>query len=186
MLWDQLSFVNSVIINTPLLLRINSENLKNIPALISRTLDEQEQNELQKSITIMSICAKFQYHLNIFDQKLIQMISERSNGNKLAIQKLETLCDNLREAKRIFLKNKDNNDIKQSIKDFKDQCINHIADAKTVLGQHRGWIGAFARFLVNLFAWISPKLASTLGLFGKTDSTVKLDQFECDLSKHAM
>lgn len=188
--YDRLDFITRILGVNKLLLIITSlddvkslySNLREyehyfIRGLLSNLIPQLPIHSLNGLEFLQSI--NFDKHLSIFIDKAKQM-KRRSAYDPYYVRAAKTakeLCDNLIRAKTDFLSQ---NVVMEQLK-FKVLCKTHIKEARTQLDQHRGWSGAIAKFLADLVAWFSSTLANKLGFFGKTDSSIKLEQFEMDL-----
>jgi hypothetical protein len=121
----------------------------------------------------------FEKHINIFTQIRSQMKKKALNNSNYedAQHATEAFCDALTNTKRVFLNL--NSPYEQAKDKFIVECIRASTDAKKELKDHREWIGAIRKFLIDIITFLTKGLlGSKLSMFAKTNSVQKLDDFE--------
>ena len=98
-----------------------------------------------------------------------------------ASNKALTFYKALQATKSIFLSS--DKSLAQARVDLKNGCLLAVKEARDVLDKHREWKGKIKKFLLDVLSFLTIGLSRQLGLFGKSDSGVKLDNFDQVLSK---
>jgi hypothetical protein len=176
---------NSLLQQIRVLTGLAKQDTKKDQELLEQAITRKKQ-QIQQAKDEHLLCLhvlssiNFNPHLEIFAKKAKQMRDKVNQGHanyKTAVTAAEQLLINLNGAKKRFIQN----DL--SMVEFKGQCLNHGKEAKSVLTHHREWKGVLAKFVADIIAFFSTRLAKRLGFFGKTDSYVKLEQFEKEFKK---
>ena len=102
-----------------------------------------------------------------------------------ASNKALTFYKALKAMKSVFLSS--DKSLAQARVELKDGCLLAVREARVVLDKHREWKGKIKKFLLDVLldvlSFLTIGLSRQLGLFGKSDSGVKLDNFDQVLSK---
>lgn len=116
--------------------------------------------------------------IKCFAQKQkVMSIKSLSNINYAeAAREAHIFCDRLYQARNKFLSL--DKPFEQARNDFKSDCLLAVNNARDVLDSHREWKGRIKKFVIDILYFLTLGLSSRLGLFGKTDSGVKLDNLE--------
>lgn len=118
------------------------------------------------------------YQIKCFTQKQKAMsVKSLSNANYAeAAKEAHLFCNCLYQARNKFLSL--DRSFEQARNDFKSDCLLAVNNARDVLDSHREWKGRIKKFVIDILYFLTLGLSPRLGLFGKTDSGVKLDNLE--------
>ena len=146
------------------------KRIKNQAAAVEKRFNELEQ-------------MGFDAHIDIFIKKQQEMVIKSLVQTEYieASNKALTFYKALQATKSIFLSS--DKSLAQARVDLKNGCLLAVKEARDVLDKHREWKGKIKKFLLDVLSFLTIGLSRQLGLFGKSDSGVKLDNFDQVLSK---
>ena len=124
----------------------------------------------------------FDLHLKGFISKRDEMKLKATTDTNYeeASKQAILLCTNLQNAKQKFLHTEE--PFKTAKIDLKDECQLAVDLSKEILSDHRDWKGALLKFIIDVISFLTRGFSdSKLGLFAKTNSAKKLDEFGKEL-----
>jgi len=121
--------------------------------------------------------------IKLFTKKKIEMsVKISDNANYIeAEKKARVFCSALDQIRSNFISL--DKSFEQAKKDLKKESLLAVKDARTILDNHREWHGKIKKFIIDILSFLTIGLSTRLGIFGKTDSGVKLDNLEQVVSK---
>lgn len=137
----------------------------------------QQVSRLNERFEILSEI-HFDDHLNEFIKKTAEMSDKAVTSlfYEPAARKTQEFCNTLKQARSEFLHQQ--GPIMLAKIQLKNDCEFAIESLRPEVEEHREWAGAFAKFLLDLVSLLTFGLMKNqLGLFARTDTTKKLDNF---------
>ena len=140
---------------------------------------ETSTHQLEQRFNILEQM-NFDNYIKGFTKKQKEMILKalHNSNYREASKQAGLFCMALTQARKNFLAlDKTLDDAKSN---FKKECLLAVRDARGILDNHREWSGRIKKFIMDVLSlltmgWLN---STRLGLFGKTDSAIKLNNLE--------